>query len=148
VAAAQWQLYFNENGKNVNGVIPPYWMAPHLDRENVVVEGTPTHTNPATIAKKHIAFHLVSNVLDDEVPDDSHVKDTMLNSLQNNMYGSMMNDQSVDSWQTPSSNFSLPLATDKNTDNKRSINNKSIHEIWSPDPSNTRCMICPAIEQF
>ena len=51
-------------------------------------------------------------------------------------YGSMMNEQ-VDSWQTPSSNFSLPLATDKCSDGnkQRSINNKSIHEIWSPDPS-------------
>lgn len=132
VAAAKWHLYFDENGKNVNGVVPPYYMAPHVDRENVVVDGQPT-TNPT---KKHIAFHLVSNVLDDEVPEES-VKDSMANTLTTNqltnVYGSIMNEQ-VDSWQTPSSNFSLPLATDKTSD-KRSINNKSIHEIWSPDPS-------------
>jgi len=131
VAAAKWHLYFNENRKNVNGVVPPYYMAPHVDRENVV-DGQPT-TNPT---KKHIAFHLVSNVLDDEVPEES-VKDSMANSPTTKqlttVYGSIMNEQ-VDSWQTPSSNFSLPLATDKTSD-KRSINNKSIHEIWSPDPS-------------
>lgn len=131
VAATKWHFYSNDNGKNVNGVVSPYWMAPHVDRENVVVAGSTS--NPL---KKHIAFHLVSNVLDDEVPEESG-KDQMTNALHNNhhsnVYGSIMNDQ-VDSWQTSPSNFSLPLGADKASD-KRSINNKSIHEIWSPDPS-------------
>ena len=41
----------------------------------------------------------------------------------------------LDSWKTPiSSKFVLPL--DKSSSDKSSsINNKSIHEIWSPDPS-------------
>lgn len=60
---------------------------------------------------------------------------TFLSFLFISRYGNIMNEQ-VDSWQNSPTNFSLPLGADKNSDNKqRSINNKSIHEIWSPDPS-------------
>ena len=64
----------------MSGVVPPYYMAPHVDRENVVVDGQPNNNNnntTTTTTKKHIAFHLVSNVLDDEVPEDS-VKDSSI----------------------------------------------------------------------
>lgn len=71
----------------MNGVVSPYWMAPHAERENVVVAGSTS--NPL---KKHIAFHLVSNVLDDEVPEESgkeHLNNVHnaipYNNNQNNM---------------------------------------------------------------
>lgn len=107
-------------------------MAPHVDRENVVVEG---QSNNST-SKEHIALHLVSNVLDDEAPEESTVKDSMASSTQTsqlpNAYGIVMSEK-IDSWQS-SANFSLPLSSDKTSD-ERSINNKSIQEIWSPDAS-------------
>ena len=50
----------------MNGFMPPFWLHPPVDHENLMVAAG----SSANSSKKHIAFHLVSNVLDDEVPED------------------------------------------------------------------------------
>ena len=41
----------------------------------------------------------------------------------------------VNNWHESAVNFTLPIEAEKSASDKSSINNKSIHEIWSPDPS-------------
>lgn len=50
-------------------MVPQFWYNPSHDHENLVVAPGSTN-NPAVNKKQHIAFHLVSNVLDDEIPDE------------------------------------------------------------------------------
>jgi len=136
VPAANWHFYANENGKSVNGFLPQFWLHPPVDPENLLATGNPTNS------KKHIAFHLVSNVLDDEVPEETSTErpaNFQLSSLINkegNMYNNNGNNV-IDAWHSLNSvsNFNLPLDNERSSSDKSSINNKSIHEIWSPDPS-------------
>ena len=54
--------------QSINGLIPPFWMgAPMIDNENLLAAGS------SNTSKQHIAFHLVSNVLDDEIPEDKEI---------------------------------------------------------------------------
>ncbi|XP_047135937.1 uncharacterized protein LOC100202967 [Hydra vulgaris] len=132
--STNWHFYRNENGKNLN---LPFIVNPQIDSDVMFANFSPNSS------RKHIAFHLVSNVLDDEVMEEIQVSDvsnTLYNKLhpqpQSLLHPSEQNLYSNASWQTgSSSNFSLPLGVGKSSSDKSSINNKSIHEIWSPDPS-------------
>ncbi|XP_057294187.1 uncharacterized protein LOC130622705 [Hydractinia symbiolongicarpus] len=143
IAPTNWHFYPNENGKSVNGYVSPFWVHQPVDPENLIVAGSSASTNTL---KKHIAFHLVSNVLDDEVPEDvmkEHIPvlSPRMNyphphplTQERNQYN-ITGNNIVDAWHSNTSNFNLPLNVDRSSSDKSSINNKSIHEIWSPDPS-------------
>jgi len=145
-----WHFFQNENtAKQLNGMIPQFWMgAPVLDNENILAAASGTNSNAS---KQHIAFHLVSNLLDDEIPEDNRgeqqqiaylnkanqlhhqIHHNLMNNEQN-LYGSNINEL-VNNWHQSAANFTLPVEVEKTSSDKSSINNKSIHEIWSPDPS-------------
>eukprot|EP00794_Sanderia_malayensis_P003271 gene3271-3753_t len=93
-------------------------------------EGTNSKAN-----KKHIAYHLLSNLLDDEIIEDAkNVAHEISNKNreQNDVFDGMC------SW--PASVSSLSSSFSLNLDlpdlpNQSNFSNRSIHEIWSPNPS-------------
>jgi len=91
--------------------------------------------NESQVPKKHIAYHLLSNLLDDEITDDS--RSGVQEARTSRTDGGEVFD-SAGSWPPSmssfSSNFSLNLELHDNT-NHGSLSGRSIHEIWSPNPS-------------
>jgi len=131
IAAANFQFV---KDKNINNVVPRFWINPNGEHpENLVIAPPPSGAN--LLKKQHIAFHLVSNLLDEELPEekDRDINAGFPNSPRMNIYDQSM--EHVQGWQTTTEPLNLPLEMVKANAENKSINNKSIHEIWSPDPS-------------
>ena len=62
-----YQIFFYF--QNINNVVPRFWINPNGEHpENLVVAPPPSGAN--LLKKQHIAFHLVSNLLDEELPEE------------------------------------------------------------------------------
>lgn len=121
------------NDKNLNGVVPGFWISQNPEHHENLVVGPASASN--LLKKQHIAFHLVSNLLDDELPEEKeNINAGFPNSPRPNMYD--QGNERNQGWQTHTEPLNLPLEMMvKASAENNSINNKSIHEIWSPDPS-------------